>query len=81
MQRAELRRLRGSVLADSLAGSVITYDNANEVFSMDGQVNPGGRGAQTKGMLTPKNSASAAGSNAGAVPTLRPSPGLAGDRK
>ena len=82
MQRAELRRLRGSVLADSLSSSVITYDNANEVFSMEGQVNPGGRSGQTKGMLTPKNSASAApGSNVGVVPSLRASPGPAGDRK
>ena len=82
MQRAELRRLRGSVLADSLSSSVITYDNANEVFSMEGQANPGGRGGQTKGMLTPKNSASApSASNAGPTPALRPSPGLAGDRK
>ena len=74
--------LRGSVLADSLSSSVITYDNANEVFSMEGQANPGGRGGQTKGMLTPKNSASApSASNAGPTPALRPSPGLAGDRK
>ena len=85
MQHAELRRLRGATLADELTGSVITYDNNTDVFTMDGQISQGGRGGsngQIKGTLTPKatsNSAPKTGQDGSA--TLRPSTALSGERK
>jgi len=33
---AQVRRLRGSVPADEINGNVITYDNGNETFSVQG---------------------------------------------
>ena len=33
---AQVRRLRGATLADEITGSLITYDNAAEVFSVSG---------------------------------------------
>src|SRR4051812_16139813 len=36
IKRAELRRYRGGSLTDEMAGSLITYDNASDVFSVDG---------------------------------------------
>jgi lipopolysaccharide export system protein LptA len=33
---AQVRRLRGSTPADEISGSVITYDNGNETFSVQG---------------------------------------------
>ena len=33
---AQVRRLRGTVLADEINGNVITYDNGNETFSVQG---------------------------------------------
>src|SRR6476469_1823333 len=46
--RAEMRRLRGATVNDETSGSVITYDNSNDQFTVDGGVaaatpsNPGG---------------------------------------
>ena len=34
--RAEMRRLRGTDLADEMQGSVITYENTTDVFTVDG---------------------------------------------
>ena len=81
---AELRRLRGAVVTDKLTGSLISYDNNTDVFSMDGQAAPGrtGVGGQAKGILTPKNAASAStGSDATPAPALRNSASLSGDKK
>jgi lipopolysaccharide export system protein LptA len=36
IRRAELRRFRGSTPTDEMAGSVITYDNNTDVFTVDG---------------------------------------------
>ena len=33
---AQVRRLRGGVPADEITGAVITYDNGNETFSVQG---------------------------------------------
>ncbi|MBA2675358.1 lipopolysaccharide transport periplasmic protein LptA, partial [Ramlibacter sp.] len=47
--RADMRRYRGATLADEVSGSLITYDNSNDVFAVDGGPaggapgNPGGR--------------------------------------
>lgn len=47
--KAEMRRLRGATLNDEVSGSLITYDNTTDVFTVDGgpgagtPANPGGR--------------------------------------
>jgi len=83
IDRAVMRRLRGSVLADETAGSVIVYDNTTEVFSVLGGAsaatpsNPGGR---VRAVLTPRElpAAASAASQPGAV--LKPSTSL-GDKR
>jgi lipopolysaccharide export system protein LptA len=84
VNRAVIRRYRGATLADETAGSLITYDNTREVFSVSGgesaatPANPGGRVRATLAPTLPDTAASA--------PTvLRPSTslgtGAAGERR
>jgi lipopolysaccharide export system protein LptA len=61
-----MRRFRGATVADETSGSVITYDNTNDQFSVDGgpaaggaPSNPGGR---VRATLAPRAAASAPGS-------------------
>jgi lipopolysaccharide export system protein LptA len=60
--RAEMRRLRGATLNDETSGSLITYDNTTDQFTVDGATagaapsNPGGR---VRATLAPRSSASA----------------------
>lgn len=69
--RAEMRRLRGATVNDETSGSIITYDNANDQFTVDGGVaaatpsNPGGR---VKATLAPRQPASAAAGAAASAP-------------
>lgn len=93
--RAELRRLRGATLADESQGSVIVYDNASDVFSVDGsaggsrQAQAGNPSGRVRAVLSPRAPASApaagvgAGASAGAsAPApLRSSTTLGGERK
>jgi lipopolysaccharide export system protein LptA len=56
---AQVRRLRGTSPADEISGNVITYDNGNEIFSVQGAaVSPGAASAPGNGrvrvVLTPK---------------------------
>ncbi|MES2956595.1 MAG: lipopolysaccharide transport periplasmic protein LptA [Pseudomonadota bacterium] len=59
---AQVRRLRGSTPADEITGNVITYDNANEVFSVQGTAPaagaasaPGASGSgRVRVVITPK---------------------------
>jgi lipopolysaccharide export system protein LptA len=55
VDNASVRRLRGATVADELAGKLVTYDNATEVFSIAGgaatPANPGGR---VRAVLTPR---------------------------
>ena len=78
INRAVIRRYRGATLADETAGSLITYDNTREVFSVSGggetaatPANPGGR---VRATLTPREAPpeAAASAPSAAVP-LRPS--------
>jgi len=85
IRRAEMRRYRGATLADEMAGSLITYDNATEVFTVDGgpaSPTPGGR---VRAVLAPREAASAPGAapNRPATPPaqLRPSTTLPGDAR
>ncbi len=56
---AQVRRLRGGAAADEISGSVITYDNGNETFSVQGAATtPGVAAAPGNGrvrvVITPK---------------------------
>ena len=68
--RAEMRRLRGATVADETSGAVITYDNTNDQFSVEGAVaagatpaNPGGR---VRATLAPRAPASGPAGGEGA---------------
>jgi lipopolysaccharide export system protein LptA len=58
---ALVRRLRGATPADEVSGSVITYDNGNETFSVQGAATtPGVAGnGRVRVVITPKPEASA----------------------
>ena len=89
LQRAELRRFRGATLNDEISGSLIVYDNATDMFSVDGGTNarsPSNPSGRVRAVLGPRAAASAAAPAAAAatpsgsappvVPTLRTSPAL-----
>lgn len=81
--RAEMRRLRGATVVDEITGSLVTYDNTNDTFAVDGgpvagaPAQPGGR---VRATLAPRGAASAPGAAAPAAPParLRPSTTLPG---
>lgn len=82
--QAQLRRLQGARLNDEFSAGVITYNNATEVFTLDGtaatgsQVSAGQRSApagRVRAMLTPKSAP--APMPASSTP-LRSSPTLGG---
>jgi len=90
--RAEMRRYRGTTLADETQGSLITYENTTDVFTVNGaplgQRAPGavpGAGGRVRAVLAPRvsspGSTSAPAGAASAPAPLRASPGLAGERK
>lgn len=76
--RAEMRRLRGSTVNDETSGAVITYDNGNDQFTVEGgsstaaASNPGGR---VRATLAPRSAASSPG--AAAVSGNAPAPAAA----
>lgn len=80
IDRAVIRRYRGATLADETAGSLITYDNTSEVFSVTGgpsaatPANPSGR---VRATLAPREAAGAASAAASQPGTgLRVTPAL-----
>jgi lipopolysaccharide export system protein LptA len=84
-RKAQLRRLRGSTLADEITGGNIVYENLTDLFTVDGVAKSGptgalGSGGRVRVMLTPKPEAGA--TTAPVDPTkLKPSPGLGGAPK
>lgn len=88
IRQAEMRRYRGATLSDEMKGSLITFDNTTEVFTVDGgpaSATPGGR---VRAVLAPRDAASApASSPRPATPPatppaqLRTSPALGGDAR
>ena len=79
---AAVRRLRAGVLADEITGSLITWDNTRELFTVTGgaptPANPSGR---VRAVLTPQPAASAAsGADGGAATLLKPSGTLGAKR-
>ena len=73
--RAELRRLRGETVNDETSGSVITYDNGNDQFTVDGGATGGGTpanpGGRVRATIAPRTSASAPAAPAPSGPTPR----------
>jgi len=85
IRHAELRRLRGGTVTDEMVGSVITYDNSNDVFTVDGGPASPAAGGRIRAVLSPRPAASA-GASAASQPAqpgvrLRPSTTLEGARK
>lgn len=90
LKKAQMRRLRGATLADEVTGSTIHYNNATDVFTVDGgpaRSGPGvgsGRG-RVRAVLTPKPEAGTAPpATLGVPPTgtpLRSTTTLGGERQ
>jgi lipopolysaccharide export system protein LptA len=84
VKRAEMRRFRGATLSDEMVGSLITYDNNSDVFTVDGGPASPAVGGRVRAVLTPRGGASAAGAATAPVQppaTLRPSVTLDGGKK
>lgn len=83
IRRAELRRYRGTALNDEVVGSLITYDNANDMFTVDGGPASPAVGGRVRAVLAPRSGASAAAATAPVSPPaqLRPSVTLDGAKK
>jgi lipopolysaccharide export system protein LptA len=82
VKRAELRRFRGATLADEMAGSLITYDNSSDVFTVDGGPASTQVGGRVRAVLSPRPGASAPVATPVQPPAqLRPSVTFDGARK
>jgi lipopolysaccharide export system protein LptA len=87
IKRAELRRYRGATVADEMTGSLITYDNTSDVFTVDGSTASPAAGVpagRVRAVLSPKPAAPAA--NSPAAPSqppaqLRSSTTIGGEKK
>lgn len=76
-QRAELRVLRGAVVADQLQGHTIVFNNRTEVMTVDGQApgaSPNGE-RRVRAILTPRSNAASTPAPP-LAPSLRISPAL-----
>ena len=82
IRRSELRRYRGATVADEMIGSLITYDNTTDVFTVNGGPTgtPGGR---VRAVLAPREPATPAARATTTTPAaaLRPSTTLGEDKK
>jgi lipopolysaccharide export system protein LptA len=78
--QADLRRLRGGTVSDEMVGSLITYDNGNDVFTVDGGPGSPAPGGRVRAVIAQRPAASAAAPAAPAA-QLRPSTTLDGSRK
>jgi lipopolysaccharide export system protein LptA len=82
IKRAELRRYRGPTLSDEMVGSVITYDNGNDTFSVDGGPASAAAGGRVRAVLAPRAGASAPAPTQSPPPArLRPGTTLDGGKK
>jgi lipopolysaccharide export system protein LptA len=82
IQRAQLRRLRGSTVADEITGGLIVYENLTDKFSVDGNAGktagtPDAPRGRVRAMLMPKpESASGVAPSQPAPAVLKVSPTL-----
>lgn len=76
---AVVRRLRGAVVAEEISGALITYNNATEIFEVQGGSDPQtSAGGRVRAVLTPRQTgpaASAAEPAATKSPSTPPAPG------
>jgi lipopolysaccharide export system protein LptA len=74
---AAVRRLRAGTVADEITGSLITWDNTNELFKVTGgtasPTNPGGR---VRAVFAPREEAAASAPKAADAVPLKPSGAL-----
>lgn len=66
IKNAEMRRYRGTTLADQITGNIITYDNTTDVYTVDGGPSSPAHGGRVHATLAPKPAASAASAPASA---------------
>ena len=81
-QGAELRVLRGTVVADQLIGHTIVFNNLTQVMTVDGQASgnsPNGE-RRVRAILSPRTGTTTAATPP-AVPSLRNSPSLKSPQK
>jgi lipopolysaccharide export system protein LptA len=81
IKRAELRRYRGATISDEMVGSLITYDNSTDVFSVDGGPASPAVGGRVRAVISPRPGASAPVSTGQPAVQLRPSTTLDGSKK
>jgi lipopolysaccharide export system protein LptA len=78
---AAVRRLRAGVVADEITGSLITWDNTNELFKVTGgapsPANPSGR---VRAVFAPREEPAASAPKGGEALPLKPT-GSLGDRR
>jgi lipopolysaccharide export system protein LptA len=85
VNNATVRRLRGASIGDEITGSLVTYDNTTEVFSVSGGApsaagSASAGGGRVRAVLTPREGTPAAAEAASAAAALKSSPTL-GDKK
>jgi lipopolysaccharide export system protein LptA len=86
VNRASVRRLRGTSVADEISGNVVSYDSTSEVFSVSGAppASPNQPGGRVRAVLSPRDGTAAAEEAAQAAsapaPQLKPSPSLGAPR-
>ena len=79
--------LSGAAVADQMTGNLITYDNANDAFTVDGGPGgsspaPGVPAGRIRAVLSPRTSASVPGSPVAPPPAqLRQSTTMGGEKK
>lgn len=74
IDQAQVRVLRGGVLADQVTGQTIVYNHARDVFEVQGGATtaPGGTGGRVKGVVTPrKTGTGGTATDAGSPETAR----------
>lgn len=81
VKRAELRRYRGATVSDEMVGSLITYDNSTDVFTVDGGPVSPAVGGRIRAVISPRPGASAPAAPAQPAVRLRPSGALDEVRK
>jgi lipopolysaccharide export system protein LptA len=89
IHRAEMRRLVGGKVADSVRGDVIVYNNITDVYTVDGnagKAGPGNPGGRVRAILAPRGGPGAAAvtpAAPGGSPSsnLRSSPQLQGQTR
>jgi lipopolysaccharide export system protein LptA len=78
---AQVRRMRGNVAAEDIQGSVIVWDNAAELFSVQGgAATPGNPGGRVRAVLSPRADLAPAASAPSPSTALQPSTSL-GERR